>query len=199
MAALHGHEELIELLVQSYNANVNIRDYSGKKPKHYLKISAQAHTQHVRGNSRYLLQPAKKPEMLDDVDTNANVKSNSGKPQGISSLLIPLNNNIRASFRRSKTAVARAKSPPRSPNLFRRASALPATYLHMSTRELPMNIKMRINNMQPPSMRASMRQEKSLNSNKQSKKKLEKQRPVSEQPAIAKVNSDPDLKKSFFI
>ncbi|XP_064639962.1 uncharacterized protein LOC135495367 isoform X7 [Lineus longissimus] len=165
MAALHGHEELIELLVQSYNANVNIRDYSGKKPKHYLKISAQAHTQHIRISFQEedLLQPAKKPEMLDDVDTNANVKSNSGKPQGISSLLIPLNNNIRASFRRSKTAVARAKSPPRSPNLFRRAS------------------------------------EKSLNSNKQSKKKLEKQRPVSEQPAIAKVNSDPDLKKSFFI
>jgi hypothetical protein len=51
MAALHGHEDLIELLVEAYGANVNIRDYSGKKPKHYLKISAQAHTQRKRANS----------------------------------------------------------------------------------------------------------------------------------------------------
>lgn len=34
-AAMHGHGEVIELLVEVYSADTSVRDYSGRKPKHY--------------------------------------------------------------------------------------------------------------------------------------------------------------------
>ncbi|CAL8269934.1 unnamed protein product [Boreogadus saida] len=36
IAALHGHSDIITLLVQGYGARVNVRDNAGKKPYHYL-------------------------------------------------------------------------------------------------------------------------------------------------------------------
>lgn len=35
IAALHGHQGIIQLLLRTYNAKANIRDYHGKMPMHY--------------------------------------------------------------------------------------------------------------------------------------------------------------------
>ncbi|GFO06129.1 ankyrin repeat domain-containing protein 57 [Plakobranchus ocellatus] len=45
LAAIHGHEHIIELLVQTFKADANLRDYSGKKAKQYLKNSASSKAQ----------------------------------------------------------------------------------------------------------------------------------------------------------
>uniref|UniRef100_A0A8C5P155 Sosondowah ankyrin repeat domain family member C n=1 Tax=Jaculus jaculus TaxID=51337 RepID=A0A8C5P155_JACJA len=39
LAAMHGHIEVVKLLVGAYDADVDIRDYSGKKASHYLSQS----------------------------------------------------------------------------------------------------------------------------------------------------------------
>ncbi|XP_025021445.1 ankyrin repeat domain-containing protein SOWAHC, partial [Python bivittatus] len=36
LAAMHGHLEVVKLLVGAYDADVDIRDYSGRKASHYL-------------------------------------------------------------------------------------------------------------------------------------------------------------------
>ncbi|XP_075923928.1 uncharacterized protein LOC116943460 [Petromyzon marinus] len=36
LAAMHGHTDVAKMLVGAYEANVNARDYSGRKPWHYL-------------------------------------------------------------------------------------------------------------------------------------------------------------------
>ncbi|CAL1540098.1 unnamed protein product [Lymnaea stagnalis] len=53
LAAIHGHEHIIELLVQTFKADPNLRDYSGKKAKQYLKSSASSKAQ-PEGQSLYL-------------------------------------------------------------------------------------------------------------------------------------------------
>ncbi|KAL5020899.1 hypothetical protein ScPMuIL_000054 [Solemya velum] len=47
IAAMQGHEDLIELLVQVYKADSNIRDYSGKKAKQYLRSDASTRAQQL--------------------------------------------------------------------------------------------------------------------------------------------------------
>uniref|UniRef100_A0A8C5U0S9 Sosondowah ankyrin repeat domain family member A n=1 Tax=Malurus cyaneus samueli TaxID=2593467 RepID=A0A8C5U0S9_9PASS len=37
LAAIHGQEKVITMLVYSYHAKIDLRDYSGKKPHQYLK------------------------------------------------------------------------------------------------------------------------------------------------------------------
>ncbi|KAL2299475.1 hypothetical protein Nmel_014134 [Mimus melanotis] len=37
LAAIHGQEKIITMLVYSYHAKIDLRDYSGKKPHQYLK------------------------------------------------------------------------------------------------------------------------------------------------------------------
>ncbi|NXI40210.1 SWAHC protein, partial [Galbula dea] len=37
IAAVHGHTEVVKLLVGAYDADVDIRDYSGRKAAHYLQ------------------------------------------------------------------------------------------------------------------------------------------------------------------
>ncbi|KAM6291380.1 ankyrin repeat domain-containing protein SOWAHC [Porphyrio hochstetteri] len=37
IAAMHGHAEVVKLLVGAYDADVDIRDYSGRKAAHYLQ------------------------------------------------------------------------------------------------------------------------------------------------------------------
>ncbi|XP_006883880.1 PREDICTED: ankyrin repeat domain-containing protein SOWAHC-like [Elephantulus edwardii] len=39
LAAMHGHVEVVKLLVGAYDADVDIRDYSGRKASHYLDHS----------------------------------------------------------------------------------------------------------------------------------------------------------------
>ncbi|XP_076449670.1 ankyrin repeat domain-containing protein SOWAHC-like [Babylonia areolata] len=52
LAAIHGHEEIIELLVTVYKADANVRDYSGKKAKQYLKNSASSRAQQLLVSTR---------------------------------------------------------------------------------------------------------------------------------------------------
>ena len=51
IATLHGQDGVVRLLVEVYGANPNIRDYSGRKPKHYFAHSA------VSARVQQLLQP----------------------------------------------------------------------------------------------------------------------------------------------
>ncbi|XP_062443580.1 ankyrin repeat domain-containing protein SOWAHA [Rhea pennata] len=50
VAAMHGREEIITMLVRSYNAKTNLRDYSGKKPHHYLKDGASFAVRRLLGD-----------------------------------------------------------------------------------------------------------------------------------------------------
>ncbi|KAK5623414.1 hypothetical protein CRENBAI_014558 [Crenichthys baileyi] len=38
IAALHGHRHILDLLIGTYGAKENVRDYSGHLPSHYLNI-----------------------------------------------------------------------------------------------------------------------------------------------------------------
>ncbi|MED6238386.1 hypothetical protein ATANTOWER_019653 [Ataeniobius toweri] len=38
IAALHGHRHILDLLIGTYGAKENVRDYSGHLPGHYLNI-----------------------------------------------------------------------------------------------------------------------------------------------------------------
>uniref|UniRef100_A0A8B9PJ07 Ankyrin repeat domain-containing protein SOWAHA n=1 Tax=Apteryx owenii TaxID=8824 RepID=A0A8B9PJ07_APTOW len=50
VAAMHGREEIITMLVRSYNAKTNLRDYSGKKPHQYLQDGASFAVRHLLGD-----------------------------------------------------------------------------------------------------------------------------------------------------
>ncbi|XP_039340526.1 ankyrin repeat domain-containing protein SOWAHA [Mauremys reevesii] len=50
IAAIHGREDVITTLVKTYNVQVNLRDYSGKKPHHYLKEGSSYAVRHLLGD-----------------------------------------------------------------------------------------------------------------------------------------------------
>uniref|UniRef100_A0A8C8RPY2 Sosondowah ankyrin repeat domain family member A n=1 Tax=Pelusios castaneus TaxID=367368 RepID=A0A8C8RPY2_9SAUR len=50
IAAMHGQEEVIATLVKMYDAKVNLRDYSGKKPHHYLREGSSYAVRHLLGD-----------------------------------------------------------------------------------------------------------------------------------------------------
>ncbi|TRY94584.1 hypothetical protein DNTS_002186 [Danionella cerebrum] len=47
IAALHGHQHIVELLVTTYGAKENLRDYSGRLPYYYLNLR-QANSENQR-------------------------------------------------------------------------------------------------------------------------------------------------------
>ncbi|XP_071381119.1 ankyrin repeat domain-containing protein SOWAHA [Centroberyx affinis] len=49
IAAIHGHSEVMVLLVQGYGAKVNVRDNDGKKPYHYLGKGVSAEVRELLG------------------------------------------------------------------------------------------------------------------------------------------------------
>jgi len=51
IATIHGQDGVVRLLVEVYGANPNVRDYSGRKPKHYFAHSA------VSARVQHLIQP----------------------------------------------------------------------------------------------------------------------------------------------
>jgi len=51
IATIHGQDAVVRLLIEVYGASPNIRDYSGRKPKHYFAHSA------VSARVQQLLQP----------------------------------------------------------------------------------------------------------------------------------------------
>ncbi|XP_051487140.1 ankyrin repeat domain-containing protein SOWAHA [Apus apus] len=50
LAAIHGQEKIINMLVYSYHANTDLRDYSGKKPHQYLKEGASSAVRRLLGD-----------------------------------------------------------------------------------------------------------------------------------------------------
>ncbi|XP_062380707.1 ankyrin repeat domain-containing protein SOWAHB [Sardina pilchardus] len=50
IAAIHGHDIIISLLVRDYWANVNVRDNSGKKPYHYLDQGVSKEVREILGD-----------------------------------------------------------------------------------------------------------------------------------------------------
>ncbi|KAJ6667393.1 hypothetical protein lerEdw1_016514 [Lerista edwardsae] len=49
LAAMHGHLEVVKLLVGAYDADVDIRDYSGRKASHYLSRGTAEEVRHLVG------------------------------------------------------------------------------------------------------------------------------------------------------
>uniref|UniRef100_A0A7M5UXH7 Uncharacterized protein n=1 Tax=Clytia hemisphaerica TaxID=252671 RepID=A0A7M5UXH7_9CNID len=64
IAAMHGRENIIRKLVNDYAQNLDCRDYSGRKPKHYLDENSSR-------NIRCILSPVKKTDALDVPDANS--------------------------------------------------------------------------------------------------------------------------------
>ncbi|NWS58367.1 SWAHA protein, partial [Chunga burmeisteri] len=50
LAAIHGQEKIITMLVYSYHAKTDLRDYSGKKPHQYLKEGASSAVRRLLGD-----------------------------------------------------------------------------------------------------------------------------------------------------
>ncbi|XP_041121016.1 ankyrin repeat domain-containing protein SOWAHA [Polyodon spathula] len=106
IAALHGHEDVLSMLVLDYHAKSNIRDYSGKKPYHYLSKGASFEVRQLLGDPQTLQQqsaPLKKPtkvshSILGSTNSFLGVISEDGhipelpkgfKPSSLSKLFIP--------------------------------------------------------------------------------------------------------------
>ncbi|XP_037552317.1 ankyrin repeat domain-containing protein SOWAHC-like [Nematolebias whitei] len=84
VAAMHNHMEVVKLLVGAFNADVEVRDYSGRKACQYLANSASVDIQDIvgaykhsesentdrRGEGRWrfskVLQPSLRPQLLND-------------------------------------------------------------------------------------------------------------------------------------
>lgn len=49
IAAIHGHAEVMLVLVRRYGANINVRDNDGKKPHHYLSEGVSAEVRALLG------------------------------------------------------------------------------------------------------------------------------------------------------
>ncbi|MBN3271934.1 SWAHA protein, partial [Polyodon spathula] len=106
IAALHGHEDVLSMLVLDYHANSNIRDYSGKKPYHYLRKGASFEVKQLLGDpqthqqqSVHLKKPTKvSHSILSSTNSFLGVISEDGhipelpkgfKPSSLSKLFIP--------------------------------------------------------------------------------------------------------------
>ncbi|PKU33258.1 ankyrin repeat domain-containing protein sowaha [Limosa lapponica baueri] len=50
LAAIHGQEKIITMLVYSYHAKTDLRDYSGKKPHQYLKEGTSSAVRRLLGD-----------------------------------------------------------------------------------------------------------------------------------------------------
>ncbi|XP_026794549.3 ankyrin repeat domain-containing protein SOWAHA-like [Pangasianodon hypophthalmus] len=66
VAAIHGQEYAIGILVNEYGANYNLRDNSGKKPHHYLDKGASHSIRELLGGLKVVpAEPQKNPEDTD--------------------------------------------------------------------------------------------------------------------------------------
>ncbi|NXX95248.1 SWAHA protein, partial [Centropus bengalensis] len=64
LAAIHGQEKIINMLVYSYRANTDLRDYSGKKPHQYLKEGASSAVRRLLGD----------PSLAHNAETSVPIK-----------------------------------------------------------------------------------------------------------------------------
>ncbi|XP_021372118.1 uncharacterized protein LOC110462477 [Mizuhopecten yessoensis] len=83
---MHGHEQIIELLVQTFKADPNIRDFSGKKAKQYLPNSASTKAQQML-LSRRLGTSLVSSRSLDDSFLRSTSFRKSNRAKAITSLI----------------------------------------------------------------------------------------------------------------
>ncbi|XP_064314337.1 ankyrin repeat domain-containing protein SOWAHA [Phalacrocorax carbo] len=67
LAAIHGQEKTITLLVNSYHAKTDLRDYSGKKPHQYLKEGTSSMVRRLLGD----------PSLLHNMEPSMHIKKNT--------------------------------------------------------------------------------------------------------------------------
>ncbi|XP_078335668.1 uncharacterized protein LOC111133267 isoform X1 [Crassostrea virginica] len=108
---MHGHEKIIELLVSTYKADANLRDYSGKKAKQYLRNTASTKAQRMFGNdinviamgdlllSRKLGSSVGSGRSLDDSFTRSASFRRSKQVKAISNLIQGSSSGVKAMFR----------------------------------------------------------------------------------------------------
>ncbi|XP_061196959.1 ankyrin repeat domain-containing protein SOWAHA-like [Saccostrea echinata] len=130
---MHGHEDIIELLVSTYKADANLRDYSGKKAKQYLRNTASTKAQRLFGNdinviamgelllSRKLGSSLGSVRSLDDSFTRSASFRRSKQVKAISSLIQGSSSGVKAMFRTTWAGSAddlirNRQSRSRSPN-----------------------------------------------------------------------------------
>nr|XP_021326384.1 uncharacterized protein LOC110438397 [Danio rerio] len=64
LASIHGHEQVLQLLINNYNAKVNIRDYHGKMAAHYWNGSKDVFAEHKAQSGTWQLAEGKaEPEL----------------------------------------------------------------------------------------------------------------------------------------
>ncbi|XP_048087713.1 uncharacterized protein sowahab [Alosa alosa] len=68
IAAIHGHDIVISLLVRGYCANANVRDNSGKKPYHYLDQGVSMEVRELLGDPHIISQHQEVPCEQEEED-----------------------------------------------------------------------------------------------------------------------------------
>eukprot|EP00105_Crassostrea_gigas_P034811 XP_019918959.1 PREDICTED: uncharacterized protein LOC105318539 isoform X1 [Crassostrea gigas] len=171
---MHGHEEIIELLVSTYKADANLRDYSGKKAKQYLRNTASTKAQRLFGNdinviamgelllSRKLGSSMGSGRSLDDSFTRSASFRRSKQVKAISNLIHGSSSGVKAMFRTTWTGSAdelgrnrmsRSRSPSATPPTSGHSSPSPQRRETFASRSVDREL------MPPPSGPARKRRE----------------------------------------
>uniref|UniRef100_A0A670XXC9 Uncharacterized protein n=1 Tax=Pseudonaja textilis TaxID=8673 RepID=A0A670XXC9_PSETE len=83
IAAIHGQEEVIAQLVKVYNAKVNLRDYSGKKPFQYLKEGSSFKVRHLLNDPGLQTNPGQNPSTKKNIKVAASILSSTSTVLGL--------------------------------------------------------------------------------------------------------------------
>ncbi|XP_062613679.1 ankyrin repeat domain-containing protein SOWAHC-like isoform X1 [Saccostrea cucullata] len=174
LAAMHGHEDIIELLVSTYKADANLRDYSGKKAKQYLRNTASTKAQRLFGNdinviamgelllSRKLGSSLGSVRSLDDSFTRSASFRRSKQVKAISSLIQGSSSGVKAMFRTTWAGSAddlirnrhsRSRSPNSTPTGSGKSSPSPQRRETFASRSVDREL------MPPPSAPVRKRRE----------------------------------------
>ncbi|XP_058022670.1 ankyrin repeat domain-containing protein SOWAHA [Ahaetulla prasina] len=83
IAAIHGQEEVISQLVKVYNAKVNLRDYSGKKPFQYLKEGSSFAVRHLLNDPGLHTNTGQNPSTKKSIKVAASILSSTSTVLGL--------------------------------------------------------------------------------------------------------------------
>ncbi|XP_070790031.1 ankyrin repeat domain-containing protein SOWAHA [Pituophis catenifer annectens] len=83
IAAIHGQEEFIAQLVKVYNAKVNLRDYSGKKPFQYLKEGSSFAVRHLLNDPGLHTNTGQNPSTKKNIKVAASILSSTSTVLGL--------------------------------------------------------------------------------------------------------------------
>ncbi|KAM3843809.1 ankyrin repeat domain-containing protein SOWAHA [Vipera latastei] len=84
IAAIHGQEEVIAQLVKVYNAKVNLRDYSGKKPFQYLKEGSSFAVRYLLNDpGLHTVTEQKNPSNKKNIKVAASILSSTSTVLGL--------------------------------------------------------------------------------------------------------------------